>query len=415
MLHGNGELSIVGSCQLEQLMGFCLFPTWWYIVGQDLPLKSNSWHRRVTWLPESSNERPPFPPTAHVHFRAHCHSPLHHVKFDLSRDILASNQLHQVHYSISCLFVKLVWTTDLNSSRLVQDLRRSYVFGMWIPVPFLFAAWPGITCSCSCMSHVILVIQFGTVIFCVPCVLTVVAGHLWIQHPISTTFQFGLSCPANIVGSTLVLNALWCFRLSFMVILLTALVMASTNQSRLNISFRFWFSSRAWFNSDLTVAISAAYISILFWCLWVVGQLLVMWCDPNNLLTTNCHRCCINCLCAFSLAAKHHGHLTLKLEWNSQSQTLSPGCHSKVGVSQIVSILMSEGLICLPQEFWLMSYNFLTSICSLSANASSVSLAFWDQFQNPYQGLTISEDRKARLRWSFSLWKDCSPLGVKPR
>ena len=53
-----------------------------------------------------------------------------------------------------------------------------------------------------------LFIQSDTVIFCVPCVLTVVTGHHWIQHPISTTCQLGMSWPTNIVGSTFVFSVL---------------------------------------------------------------------------------------------------------------------------------------------------------------------------------------------------------------
>ena len=48
-----------------------------------------------------------------------------------------------------------------------------------------------------------------------------------------------------------------------MVILLPNFVMASTNWSGLNISFSVWFLSNAQFNSDLIVAISAAYALIL--------------------------------------------------------------------------------------------------------------------------------------------------------
>ena len=34
-----GSFPIIGSCQLKQLMNFCLFPARLYNMGQDLPFK----------------------------------------------------------------------------------------------------------------------------------------------------------------------------------------------------------------------------------------------------------------------------------------------------------------------------------------------------------------------------------------
>ena len=76
---------------------------------------------------------------------------------------------------------------------------------------------PGTFCIClfGCSDHPLLQLDFiikaDTVVFHVPCVLEIVSGHLWMQHPIGTMCQLGLSQPANIVGTTFVLSALQCF------------------------------------------------------------------------------------------------------------------------------------------------------------------------------------------------------------
>ena len=124
---------------------------------------------------------------AHIHFGT-CYPALCIMSTLILAEILADNQLHSFHYSISCLFVKLVWMTDLISSTLVQYLRRSYYFGMIGPVPFLFANFSAIPCSCSWMLCMILLFSQDTVIFCVPYVLT---GHIWLQYPIGTTTNWG--------------------------------------------------------------------------------------------------------------------------------------------------------------------------------------------------------------------------------
>ena len=107
------------------------------------------------------------------------------------------------------------------------------------------------------------IVKSDTAILAMPCVLAVMAVCIGLLHPIGTTCQLGLSWSVNGVRSTFILSALQCFWLSSTVIVLSNLVIASTNQSGLNISFNFQFSSKALFNSNLTVAISVACVSIL--------------------------------------------------------------------------------------------------------------------------------------------------------
>ena len=164
--------------------------------------------------------------------------------------------------------------------------------------------------------------------------------------------------------------------------LLTTVEIVSTNWYGLNISFSFWFSSRAWFNPDITVAVSVACALILCWCLWELWDNSCCWSSavtPICLLTANCHGFCVDCLCTFTLAARHHSKMTPKLGETLEvwgSQILSPGHHSKVGMSKIMQILMLKGLVCFPQELWLIATIFLTSICSATVKVSSVSSGF---------------------------------------
>ena len=99
-------------------------------------------------------------------------------------------------------------------------------------------------------------------------IFTVVAGGVRLQHPIGTTCQCGLSLPAYIIRGTFVLSPCNVFGHSFMVIALTALVMASTIFSGLNRSFNILFSLNALFSLSFTVVISVAWASILFYLFW---------------------------------------------------------------------------------------------------------------------------------------------------
>ena len=66
-------------------------------------------------------------------------------------------------------------------------------------------------------------------------------------------------------------------------------------------------------------------------------------------------------------AAKYNCQVTLKLNEAfgvRGSQTLSPGHHSEIGVSQVVGKLMLQGLICPPKKLVFKPQSFLT-VCAV--------------------------------------------------
>ena len=56
------------------------------------------------------------------------------------------------------------------------------------------------------------VFQLDTVVLCMSGVLTIEAGCIWLQCPIGTMCQLGLSLPAYAIRGTLILGALQCFQ-----------------------------------------------------------------------------------------------------------------------------------------------------------------------------------------------------------
>ena len=176
------------------------------------------------------------------------------LRLNFCRDVSAGNCLNQFHYSIPCWLVILVWTTDLVSFRLIQGVRSTF---------FECESWYSFWCyfsSCHLLLYLQLmhdlIIKTDTVVLGVSSVFTVLAGDVRLQHPISTTCQLEAS----------LYWVLWdVFGCSFMVIVLTTLVMASNSWLGLNKYLSFWFSWRVLFNSDLTTAISVAWASILFY------------------------------------------------------------------------------------------------------------------------------------------------------
>ena len=180
------------------------------------------------------------------------------------------------------------------------------------------------------------------------------------------------------------------FRCSFTVIVLTALVVASTSWYRLEKFLSFWFSWSALFNSDLTMAISVAWALIWFCCLQE------MWdkccsseASQTNFLLIYSHRCGMDCLCALTLAAKHHHQMTPKLSetlWVRGSQTLFSGHHSEVGVSQIVGKLMFQGLIHLPLKSGFCATFFSPALGTHQQMCPWSPWCFETGFKNPQSG-----------------------------
>ena len=140
-----------------------------------------------------------------------------------------------------------------------------------------------------------------------------------------------------------------------MVIALTAFTMASTIFSGLNKLFNFFIFLESLVQLGLhTGNLSSLGIDLCLPLSGIVGQMF---------LVPTIHCCsCYNCLCMlFLLAIKHEGQPTPKLCKTLRvrgRQTLSPGHHSKVGVSQILSKLVLQSLVGLTYKFWLLSYNF---------------------------------------------------------
>ena len=137
-----------------------------------------------------------------------------------------------------------------------------------------------------------------------------------------------------------------------MVIALTTFVMASTIFSGLNKLFKFLESLVQL--GPHTGNLSSLGINFCLPLSGIVGQMF---------LIPTIHSCsCYTCLCALlPPAKKHQGQPTPKLCKTlgvRGRQTLSPGHHSKVGVSQILSKLMLQSLVGLTYEFRLLSYNF---------------------------------------------------------
>ena len=140
-----------------------------------------------------------------------------------------------------------------------------------------------------------------------------------------------------------------------MVITLTDFIMASTIFSGLKKLLSFLFSWRALFSLVFILAISAAWASI-FACLCLELWDKCFWSPLSTAAVVT-----IAFVCCFPLAIKHEGQPTPKLCKTLRvrgRQTLSPGHHSEVGVSQILSKLVLQNLVGLTYKFWLLSYNF---------------------------------------------------------
>ena len=93
--------------------------------------------------------------------------------------------------------------------RLVQGLRSHYFFlvcGYW----YLFLLWPALLLPALGLSHMQFCYSAAHSCSCMCSVLTIEAGCIWLQHPISTMCQLGLSLPAYVIRGTLILSALQC-------------------------------------------------------------------------------------------------------------------------------------------------------------------------------------------------------------
>ena len=100
-----------------------------------------------------------------------------------------------------------------------------------------------------------------------PGVLAIETGNTRMQCPISTTCQLGLPRPAYIIWGSLILIALGQFWVTLHGHGTDHFWHGLNHFSELNKLFIFLFSSRALFSSVFTVAISAAWASILLCCL----------------------------------------------------------------------------------------------------------------------------------------------------
>ena len=96
-----------------------------------------------------------------------------------------------------------------------SKMRRSHFFWYIRPrYPFYSPAWQLLTVPAA-VYHMQFYCSVGhSHLLCALCPNSS-DRTLLIQHPIGTTCQLGLSQPANIVGSTFVLSALWYFQALF--------------------------------------------------------------------------------------------------------------------------------------------------------------------------------------------------------
>ena len=166
-------------------------------------------------------------------------------------------------------------------------------------------------------------------------------------------------------------------------------------------------------DGQLNCQTSAHWLSSVTTMYWLSDQQLC--CSTTYLFAVDCCWCCVECLCMFTLASKHHCEVVNEMGetfgvWGSQ--TLFPGHNSKVGISEIVCLLMFEGLFIFPLELRFMSYNFLTSIDRSSTKAFFINLGFCNWLWiSPIRELTISDNWKARhqmvyqsLKGLFTFW-----------
>ena len=186
--------------------------------------------------------------------------------------------------------------------------------------------------------------------------------------------------------------------------------MASTIFSGLNKFFNLLFSSKAMFSLAFVVVISAALALILcciFLELWTTGLL----CHHYPLLQMPHSLPSYVFPCCWTSVPTDPG-----IGWNFWSQ----------GKTNIVPWppLWSRGLL----EFGWNGVSMFGSphwwiwACKLHffwpALAADLQIYLWSfgpsETSSTIRELTVLQDSNARLRWSISLWKDCSLLGLRP-